>query len=541
MAIGVEIQDLPFKAAEEADKVEIQADGGGLGSSYHTTVDSIVQYVEDSGIVGVTSVVGGTNVVVDDTDPGAPIVNVPTLGVESISSGVNISINTTDPAHPVISAPNVVTSVDAGDSIETTGTSAVTVSLSDTIKGGSLNLVTIYENGSGTLGIGNLSTGAIQIGNGATADIAIRNMLWPTADGTIGQVLTTNGAGVLTWEDSSSGQVNSVIGTDPILVDDTDPENPIVSLDQIIFNNPVGAVELAPNSDWNVSVGIDNTANVRLGDGGNNITLGHISTGRLSIGLDKSSGTIELGPGTGSAPISIGNSTRPVDINGLIYPSTDGSVGEVLTTDGAGNLTFQAVGGSGSIAIQNDGTFVATATTLNFSSNFLATDAGSGVVDVEHNPATVMDFNTDVSINFGTNGVIQEDSTQSNALLVEGSDLLLQDSTESHLLGVGPSFSGVNVLTTDNITLQSLGSSGTFTINNAGQFYQIVPAANQPTLRSEYDGTDTTTWIGHNGTPILTVDSLGILMDYARWPATDGNAGDVLTTDGAGNLSWAPP
>lgn len=342
MAIGVEIQDLPFKAAEEADKVEIQADGGGLGSSYHTTVDSIVQYVKDSGIVGVTSVVGGTNVVVDDTDPGSPIVNVPTLGVETISSGVNISINNTDPAHPVISAPNVVTSVDAGDSIEITGTNAVTVSLSDTIKAGSLNLVTIYENGSGTLGIGNLSTGAIQIGNGATADIAIRNMLWPTADGTIGQVLTTNGAGVLSWEDNDSGQVNSIVAGESILVDDTDPTNPVVAVNHNMFENTGTLVQIANNASATVSIAHGNSGLSRFGSEGNNVQIGALATGSVTLGFQMSSGSIEIGTGTGAAPFTLGNDTRSIDILGDPVVSGSGTFGGTVFADGSNFSKFIA-------------------------------------------------------------------------------------------------------------------------------------------------------------------------------------------------------
>lgn len=57
-------------------------------------------------------------------------------------------------------------------------------------------------------------------------------------------------------------------------------------------------------------------------------------------GIDATIRLIEDGESTASP---LGLSTNSVEIHGIQYPSTDGSNGQVLTTDGAGNLTFTTV------------------------------------------------------------------------------------------------------------------------------------------------------------------------------------------------------
>lgn len=53
----------------------------------------------------VTSVNSGTNVVVDNTDPANPVVNVPAIGVvDSVVAGANITVDNTDPNNPIVSS-----------------------------------------------------------------------------------------------------------------------------------------------------------------------------------------------------------------------------------------------------------------------------------------------------------------------------------------------------------------------------------------------------------------------------------------------------
>ena len=57
----------------------------------------------------VDTVVAGTNVSVDSTDPANPIVNVPTIGgqVNTVVAGTNVTVDNTDPVNPVVNVAAV--------------------------------------------------------------------------------------------------------------------------------------------------------------------------------------------------------------------------------------------------------------------------------------------------------------------------------------------------------------------------------------------------------------------------------------------------
>jgi len=73
-----------------------------------TTEDVILDFEipegEQGPAGGVVSVVAGTNITVDNTDPENPVVSATGGGIESIVAGMNITVDDTDPANPVVSA-----------------------------------------------------------------------------------------------------------------------------------------------------------------------------------------------------------------------------------------------------------------------------------------------------------------------------------------------------------------------------------------------------------------------------------------------------
>ena len=74
---------------------------------------------------GVATVVAGTNVTVDSTDPLNPVVNVPVVGaVATVVAGTNVTVDSTDPANPVVNVPVVgaVATVVAGDGVSVDST-----------------------------------------------------------------------------------------------------------------------------------------------------------------------------------------------------------------------------------------------------------------------------------------------------------------------------------------------------------------------------------------------------------------------------------
>mgnify|MGYP003126811733 CR=1 FL=1 len=126
----------------------------------------------------------------------------------------------------------------------------------------------------------------------ATNNLSINSLTFPTTDGSSGQVLKTNGSGALEFASLSNSA-----GTLSGVVDDTSP--------QLAGNLDVQTHSIVSTSNRNISISPNGTGKVRIGNGA------------------------------------------------IAYPNTDGSNGQVLTTNGAGVLSFTAptngfpTGGSG--------------------------------------------------------------------------------------------------------------------------------------------------------------------------------------------------
>lgn len=93
----------------------------------NVTVDStdpanpIVSATGGGGGGGVDSVVAGYNISVDDTDPANPVVSTISL-VESIIAGGHITVDATDPENPIVSASGFVESIVAGSNVSVDST-----------------------------------------------------------------------------------------------------------------------------------------------------------------------------------------------------------------------------------------------------------------------------------------------------------------------------------------------------------------------------------------------------------------------------------
>lgn len=86
--------------------------GGPFGNATHVaaiTIDDqgriteVTEVAITGGSGGIDSVVAGTNVTIDDTDPANPIVNAQGV-LESVVPGTNVTVDNTDPANPIINA-----------------------------------------------------------------------------------------------------------------------------------------------------------------------------------------------------------------------------------------------------------------------------------------------------------------------------------------------------------------------------------------------------------------------------------------------------
>jgi hypothetical protein len=205
--------------------------------------------------------------------------------------------------------------------------------------------------GNYNIGIGyNVDTSSLSVSNeltfGANAGLSgeitrmrIPGLGFDTNGATAGQVITADGSGGMSFQDAAGGGISSLIeDTSPQLGGSLDVVYGVIyssnNYTGILGSNSGvgGTVSISgnqyANGNGNVYIqganGSNGSHNVYLSAGGNN----GYSYGDVYIGSD---GSVY---------------TNNVYINDLLYPSSDGSNGQVLTTDGSGQLSFQDAGGS---------------------------------------------------------------------------------------------------------------------------------------------------------------------------------------------------
>lgn len=110
---GKKISELPNATTPLTGTEELEVNQGGVSKK-------VIASLLASGGTGVQSVVAGTNVTVDNTDPQNPIVSSSGGGgggtVNSVVAGTNITVDNTDPANPIVSSTATgVTDGDKGD------------------------------------------------------------------------------------------------------------------------------------------------------------------------------------------------------------------------------------------------------------------------------------------------------------------------------------------------------------------------------------------------------------------------------------------
>lgn len=155
---------------------------------------------------------------------------------------------------------------------------------------------------------------------------------WPSADGSNGYILSTNGAGDLAWIPAPSGGIASVVAGTGITVDNTDPDNPIVNavnngtVTDVTASSPLASTGGAtPDISLSGTVPIANggTGETTANDALNALLpdqTGHSGEALVSGGADASWQAITAGIAIGDA-ISGANNNR------------------VLFTDASGNLS----------------------------------------------------------------------------------------------------------------------------------------------------------------------------------------------------------
>lgn len=204
-----------------------------------------------------------------------------------------------------------------------------------------------FLSGSGLLSISYNNTLKAEIGSNcnfysgvSVSSLVASGLNYPTTDGTSGQVLTTDGSGTLSWTTAGGGTVGTL---------QTVTDNGATTTNNITVQssaNPTGEnVVVYPNL---INV-LNGRIQVQTG-GQPGINIDGVGTPYINV---FGGGYISLGTGTTSytEKILLSGSTgqgsfASLVAAGLTYPTSDGTSGQVLTTDGAGTLGWSSAGSS---------------------------------------------------------------------------------------------------------------------------------------------------------------------------------------------------
>ena len=188
----------------------------------------------------------------------------------------------------------------------------------------------------------------------STSEVEFGGLTFPTTDGTNGQVLTTDGAGNLTFTSAAGGGLAN-------LVEDTTPQlGGNLDVNDNLILNATGTVKLqAGTADYVTIVNSAGADRIRFSDVGGVAALGwyhQFGDSASNRGVVNLMGSTSGFSGTGALRIFDEDSTAHVELTvpatlsgnfALTLPGADGTNGQVLTTDGSGNLSFTTPSGGG--------------------------------------------------------------------------------------------------------------------------------------------------------------------------------------------------
>ncbi len=249
---------------------------------------------------------------------------------------------------------------------------------------------------------------------------------------------------------------------------------------------------------------------------------------------------------------------------GLTFPTSDGSSGQVLQTDGSGTLSFASVSlgdlaivgssiaspsnadltldpaGTGAIKLNanTDITGTATITTTTTDDSLLlttteASNSAAPVFTLKRNSSSPADADYLGRIKFkGENDADQEVQYGS----ISGKILDASDGTEDGAIEFNVKKAGSNnIAVRINSDQVKLLNSTSLDVDGAGTFAGSVTATSVTTNDIVSNGSNAPINITPAGTGGVIITSGGVAFTL---PTSDGSNGDVLKTDGAGSLSF---
>ena len=429
------------------------------------------------------------------------------------------------------------------------------------------------------------TNGNISIAASGSGKIIIDGLSWPTADGSSGQVLKTDGSGNLAWVSNSAtlSGAGSTIDTEDLTVSralisnangkiaisavtdtelgyldgvtsaiQTQIDGKQASLTFGIANTnavkvdhasvtdtdyakfTVNGLEGRSASEVKTDLSLNNVENTTISTwtGSSNITtvgtltalqVDYININGSAITSTETNGNITVTP----------NGSGKIVLDGLSWPTADGSSDQVLKTDGSGNLAWVSnsatLSGAGS-TIDTENLTVSRALISNASGKVAVstvTDTELGYLDGVTSAIQTQIDSKQASLTFG---IANTNTVKIDHASVADNDYAKFTANGLEGRSVGEVKTDLSLNNVENTAISTwAGSSNITTVGTLTALQVDYININGSAMTS----TET------NGNITVTPNGSGkIVLDGLSWPTADGSSDQVLKTDGSGNLAW---
>jgi hypothetical protein len=353
---------------------------------------------------------------------------------------------------------------------------------------------------------------------GGNLDVQAREINTSTANGNI--ITAPKGTGVLEVKgDTNDGAIQLNCNQNLHGVKIQSPPHSASASYTLVLPNDTGT-----NGQVMTTDGSGNLSFTTVSSGGTNTNLANTNLtadNNRTYDLDSNTLTFDIKEGEflvddssdASYPVNIMCNSGAVSILGLAYPATDGTNGQVLTTNGAGTLGFTTVTASGTDTnVANTNLTLNADRTLDTDGNTLTFDPNGGTVRFLESGASTSYINCEQG-NLQLNGLSfpNSDGTSGQVLQTNGSGTLSFTTVSGGGGGSGGIGTADQTLDADrtidtnghnlDIELDSSGTADTFTIhdgthdlfqvdtNTSGTLFGVNDVSGLPMFQSNSNGT----------------------------------------------------
>ena len=244
-----------------------------------------------------------------------------------------------------------------------------------------------------------------------------------------------------------------------------------------------------------------------------------VTNNRIGIGTSEPTTTFHVNGTIRGSSINVNNA--------YTLPTSDGSAGQQLTTDGSGTVTWADVDGSSDISITGNEIKTTTSnSTLDLKAN--------GTGDINLTAGADVNIPANIGLTFGDDGEkIEGDGT--NLTIASSNDVTIDAAGDIFLDAAG---NEVKILNAGTELARFVNNSRNFQIKNPNQDKDIIIQGNDG--GSNVDALTLDMSEAGKATFNSTIAATGLTINSAyTLPTADGTANQVLKTDGSGVLTFA--